>query len=67
MMDRERYLKGTTGIVRIHTIELLDEIDRLRKLVKNSFEEGWRYEDKDFTTIENGWYESETGKVLKEE
>lgn len=33
-MDREKYLEDTGGIVRIQTIELLDEIERLRKALE---------------------------------
>jgi len=46
--------------------EQAEEIKRLEKLVKKAFEEGWEHEDKDLTTIENGWYESDAQKSLKE-
>ena len=42
------------------------EVERLEKLVKEAFEEGWEHKDKDLTTIENGWYESDAQKSLKE-
>jgi len=42
------------------------EVERLEKLVKKAFEEGWEHKDKDLTTIENGWYESDAQKSLKE-
>jgi len=45
---------------------LISKIERLERLVKEAYFEGWENRSDD-SIVENGWYESEAQKALREE